>query len=139
MVFAANLLPESERRSQVVRRHSWGQRAVTPQAHVEGLLCKQRLDERQVQTPHAPTIQHQDLVARTQTCEHTCTRFRKATLIAYDGVIGDFNRICVIFKEAGTFIESQSIRKHLADKDPAVFLAVCVSSYCKTWRRKKNQ
>lgn len=54
-------------------------------------------------------------------------------------IIDDFRVICAIFKEAGTFVESQSIRKHFTDKDPAVFLAVYVSSYCKTWQRKRNK
>lgn len=50
-----------------------------------------------------------------------------------DAIIGGFRIICAILKQAGTFVECQLIRKHFADKYPAVFLAVNVSCYCETW------
>lgn len=52
--------------------------------------------------------------------------------------IGGFRVICAIRKQAGTFVECQVIRKHFADKNPAVFLAVDVSRYCKTWWEKEK-
>lgn len=37
------------------------------------------------------------------------------------------------YSQIKTFIEGQSIRKHFTDKNPAVFLAINMSGYCKTW------
>lgn len=66
----------------MVRGHRWQHGALPPQAQVHGLFSKQRLDQCQVQTGDAPTIQDQDLIARTQTCAHRQTRVRKATPIS---------------------------------------------------------
>lgn len=65
----------------MVRGHRWQHGALPPQAQVHSLFSKQHLDQCQVQTGDAPTIQDQDLIARTQTCSHGQTRFRKATPI----------------------------------------------------------
>ena len=50
MVLAANLLVVYERRDRVVVGGGWRPGSVPPQAQVQGLFSKQRLDQRQVQT-----------------------------------------------------------------------------------------
>lgn len=70
MVLAANLLVLYERRGRVVVGGGWWPGSVPSQAQVQGLFSKQRLDQRQVQARHGAAVQHQDLVARTQTWEH---------------------------------------------------------------------
>ncbi len=132
MVLAANFQVAFERRGRVDGGRGW--RSVPPQAQVQGLFGKQRLDQRQVQARHTPAVQHQDLIAWTQTWEHRQVCCRKEVVKATQ-VIHRMLLLAVLglyLNRVGTFIECQSIRKHFADKNPAVSLAVYVSCYCKT-------
>lgn len=51
----------------------WRPGSVPPQGQVQGLLGKQRLDQGQVQARNTAAIQHQDLIAGTQTWENKGT------------------------------------------------------------------
>lgn len=68
MVLAATFPLPSEGRGWVLRGRGGGPGSVPPQGQVQGLLGKQRLDQVQVQARDAAAVQHQDLVAGTQTC-----------------------------------------------------------------------
>ena len=91
-MLAANLLVVYERRDRVVVGGGWRPGSVPPQAQVQGLFSKQCLDQRQVQTWHGPAVQHQDLVARTQTWEHRRMYCEKKRVC--DTVISDFRFVC---------------------------------------------
>lgn len=60
----------SEGRGRVLSGRGGGPGSVPPQGQVQRLLGKQRLDQGQVQARNAAAVQHQDLVAGTQTCEN---------------------------------------------------------------------
>lgn len=61
----------------------WWRRPVPPEAQLQGLFREERLDQRQVQARHAPSVQHQDLVARTQTWTHRGEGFRQEVEVTH--------------------------------------------------------
>lgn len=77
VMLAADLLAAFAQRSRAVRRPSWWRGAIPPKPQVQGPFRKQSLDQGQVQSRHTLAIQHQDLVAWTETCMQTQVCFRK--------------------------------------------------------------
>lgn len=83
MVLAAGFPLEFERRGRVDDVCGWWRWSVPPEAQLQGLFGEQRLDQRQVQARHAPSVQHQDLVARTQTWMHREEGFRQEVEVTH--------------------------------------------------------
>lgn len=70
VVFALNLLVVTAGSGGVFSGRAWLRGSISPHPEVQGLLCKQSLDQGEFQTWHAAAVQHQDLIAGKQTWEH---------------------------------------------------------------------
>lgn len=129
-MLAASVPLRSEGRGWLGGGRGW-RGSVPPQGQLQGLFGKQRLDQGQVQARNAAAIQHQDLIAWTQTCEQGSSTFRGCG----GGNTGGGG---IHLNQPPTFVKSRSLWKNLADKNPAVSLAVYVSCYRKAlWETRQ--
>lgn len=136
MVLAANVLVAFERRGQVVGGRGW--RSVPPQAEVHGLFSKQRLDQRQVQARYAPAVQHQDLIAWTQTWGHRRVCCRKEEVKATQIIHGMLFQDYVFSEQAPSLNASPSGSTSLTKILLFLWLSMCPVT-AKPGGRKRNK